>query len=129
MPYGQQPNSFQQPGLHQQPNSFQQPGPYQQAPPNRPPGLPHGMSFGGYGQQAGPPPVHGLNAFDGLGRQRSHSDANGAGQFCSHMSTNDRLHVLVQLPAVCDTRLILLGLLVLLSCMQSIPASPTTIQI
>lgn len=83
MPYGQQHNSFQQPGLHQQPNSFQQPGPYQQAPPNRPPGLPHGMSFGGYGQQAGPPPVHGLNAFDGLGRQRSHSDANGAGAVSS----------------------------------------------
>lgn len=62
----------------------QQPGVYQQHPqPPRPPGLPHGMSFsGGYGQGPSPggPPAGPMPSFDGLGRQRSHSDATGTGR-------------------------------------------------
>ncbi|KAA6428472.1 MAG: hypothetical protein FRX49_01348, partial [Trebouxia sp. A1-2] len=90
--YGQQPArpAFQygQAGAYQhQPASFQQQsGPYQQPQPSRPPGLPHGMSFNGYGQgpPAGMPPTGPSAAFDGPVRQRSHSDATGTGEASAH---------------------------------------------
>ena len=100
--YGQQParpafQYGQAAGYQQQPASFQQQsgpyqqqsGPYQQPQPSRPPGLPHGMSFNGYGQgpPAGMPPTGPSAAFDGPVRQGSHSDATGTGcALCAELS-------------------------------------------
>lgn len=79
---------YGQAGAYQhQPASFQQQsGPYQQPQPSRPPGLPHGMSFNGYGQgpPAGMPPTGPSAAFDGPVRQRSHSDSTGTGEASAH---------------------------------------------
>ena len=79
--YGQQAG---RPGFpYAQPAAYGQPAAYQPPPPAKPPGLPHGMSFSGYGQQgpsAGTAPAAPLPGFDGPTRQRSHSsDAIGTG--------------------------------------------------
>lgn len=80
--YGQQAG---RPGFpYAQPAAYGQPAAYQPPPPAKPPGLPHGMSFSGYGQQgpsAGTAPAAPLPGFDGPTRQRSHSsDAIGTGE-------------------------------------------------
>ena len=81
--------SFQygQPTGYSQPAAFGQPPlGYPQSQPVRPPGLPHGTSFSGYGvTPSGPPPSTGL-AFDGPVRQRTHSDNSTTGS-----ATNDQV--------------------------------------
>lgn len=104
--YGQQrgqPGGYQQAQPQPQP-SFQYgqstaygqpPSGYPHSQPVRPPGLPHGTSFSGYGvTPSGLPPSTGL-AFDGPVRQRTHSDNSATGQPTSNQMPWMQPHTLL----------------------------------